>query len=110
MLNDTSLPEESPCLLGRTDMTYDEFVALGAPKLPIGYTYRLTYVGDGYSILEIVEKYTTFFFGKTKYLPIISCGYNTNMWTPANVAVSLYKDWQREVRAREQSNIRVMER
>lgn len=91
-------------------MTYDEFVALGAPELPIGYTYRLTYAGDGYAILEIVEEYTSFFFGKTKYRPITSCGYNTKMWTPANVAVNLYRDWQREVHAREQSDIGVMER
>ena len=97
-------------MFGRTDMTDDEFVALGAPKLPIGYTYRLTYAGDGYSRLEIVEEYVTFFFRKTKYRPIISRVYNTNMWTTANVAVSLYEDWKREVRAREQSSIGVMER
>lgn len=91
-------------------MTYDEFTALGAPKLPIGYTYRLTYVGDGYSRLEIVEKYTTFFFRKTKYLPVISRVYSVRMWSAVDIVVSLYEDWQREVRAREQSNIGVMER
>ena len=92
------------------DMTYDEFVALGAPKLPIGYTYRLTYEGNGYSRLEIVEEYTTFFFGKTKYRPIISRVYNVRLWSTVVIAVILYEEWQREVHAREQSNIRVMER
>ena len=91
-------------------MTYDEFIALGAPKLPIGYTYRLTYAGGGYSKLEIVEEYPTFFFGRIKYLTIISRIYDTKMWTTVNIAVSIYEDWQREVRAREQSSIGVMER
>lgn len=91
-------------------MTYDEFIASGAPELPIGYTYRLTYEGNKNARLEIVEEYPTFFLGRIKYMTIISRVYNTSMWTTANIAVSLYRDWQREVRAREQSSIGVMER
>ena len=97
-------------LLGRTDMTYDEFIALGAPELPIGYTYRLTYEGNKNARLEIVEEYPTFFLGRTKYRSIISRVFNINMSSAAYIALGLYDSWQREVSALQQSSIGVMER
>lgn len=91
-------------------MTYDEFVALGAPELPIGYTYRFTYAGNGYGRLEIVEEHTTLFLHRTKYVPVASRYYNIGVFTRVNSAVILYEEWQREIRARENTDLGVLER
>ena len=93
-------------------MTYDEFVALGAPELPIGYTYRFTPLDDLYETqtVEIVMEYPSLFLRRKKYQAVASYTFDSTWRSYVEAATEVLEIWERAEKAREEMMSGVLER
>ena len=94
-------------------MTYDEFIALGAPELPIGYTYRFTPLDDLYGThvrVEIVMEYPSLFLRRKKYLSVASYTFDSTRCSYVEAAAEVFEIWEREKKALEKIMSGVLER
>ena len=94
-------------------MTYDEFIALGAPELPIGYTYRFTPLDDLYGThvkVEIVGEYPSLFLRRKKYLAVASYTFDSTRCSYVEAASGVFEIWEREKKAMEKIMSGVLER
>lgn len=98
------------------DMTYDEFIALGAPELPIGYTYRFTPLDELYLpfgthvTVEIVGEYPSLFLRRKKYLSVASYTFDSTRCSYVEAAAGVFEIWEREKKALEKIMSGVLER
>lgn len=97
-------------------MTYDEFVALGAPELPIGYTYRFTPLDDPYMhfgthvTVEIVMEYPSLFLRRKKYQAVASYTFDSTRYSYVEAATEVFEIWERAKKAQEETMSGVLER
>lgn len=98
-------------------MTYDEFIALGAPELPIGYTYRFTPLDDLYLpfgthvMVEIVmEYYPSLFSRRKKYQAVASYTFDLTRCSYVEAASGVFEIWERAKKAQEKIISGVLER
>ena len=94
-------------------MTYDEFVALGAPELPIGYTYRFTPLDDLYGThvkVDIVGEYPSLFLRRKKYQAVASYTFDSTWRSYVEAATEVLEIWERAEKAQEKIMSGVLER
>ena len=93
-------------------MTYDEFVALGAPELPIGYTYRFTPLDDLYDTqtVEIVMEYPSLFLRRKKYQAVASYTFDSTRCSYVEAATGVFEIWEKAKKALEEIMSGVLER
>ena len=94
-------------------MTYDEFVASGAPELPIGYTYRFTPLDDLYGThvrVEIVMEYPSLFLRRKKYQAVASYTFDSAWRSYVEAATEVFGIWERAKKALEEIMSGVLER
>ena len=93
-------------------MTYDEFVASGAPELPIGYTYRFTPLDDLYETqtVEIVMEYPSLFLRRKKYQAVASYTFDSTRCSYVEAATGVFEIWEKAKKALEEIMSGVLER
>lgn len=97
-------------------MTYDEFIVLGAPTLPIGYTYRFIPLDDLYLpfgthvTVEIVMEYPSLFLRRKKYQAVASYTFDLARCSYVEAASGVFETWERVKKAQEKIMSGVLER